>query len=416
MLRFPISNKLFEPRDSFAALCLSAFLCSSAIGVLLIAMPFIITKLGGSDREVGSCFAMNFVAYIAGCLLAGPLADRFGPKHMLQLGSVGKLFSSLGICLTLLFSTKASFPLPPIVAVTGFVMLNGLSLAFFWPPMMGWISTGHEGSSLTRRLAIFNLSWALATAAGPFVGGYLIEKIGYTLPFIIIIILDLLTFCIISIIPADEKDSSKTKQLPAEDCQSDLPCPSLPTFRWMARIALISSFAIIALMRTQLALLFTATLGFGESRFGYAITFMMLAIMAVFLITTKIHRWHYKLSPFIAAQIILMLAMLIILHSTEIWQFCIATLFVGLGSSFIYASHQYYGVSGWKKRSGRMAIHEITLSIGTIVGSIAGGHLGNIDRYLPYWFGIAIIVASMIAQLAIWMSLRPKKLLTDSPK
>ena len=40
---------------------------------------------------------------------------------------------------------------------------------------MGWISTGHEGPELTKRLGFYNVSWGLANTTLPIVGGYLME-------------------------------------------------------------------------------------------------------------------------------------------------------------------------------------------------------------------------------------------------
>ena len=56
-----------------------------------------------------------------------------------------------------------------------------------------------------------------------------------------------------------------------------------------------------------------------------------------------------------------------------------------------------------------MAIHEVTLSLGVIVGSGAGGYLsGNVGDYWPYWFAIAVLALGLAAQVLIWIALRPK--------
>ena len=54
-----------------------------------------------------------------------------------------------------------------------------------------------------------------------------------------------------------------------------------------------------------------------------------------------------------------------------------------------------------------MAIHEVTLSLGVIVGSGAGGYLsGNFGIYSPYWFAIIILALGLIAQLIVWLVLK----------
>lgn len=51
-----------------------------------------------------------------------------------------------------------------------------------------------------------------------------------------------------------------------------------------------------------------------------------------------------------------------------------------------------------------MALHEILLSAGQIIGFVAGGYLADFfgRRVVPYWFGLFVIVIGMAAQLAVW--------------
>ena len=50
------------------------------------------------------------------------------------------------------------------------------------------------------------------------------------------------------------------------------------------------------------------------------------------------------------------------------------------------------------------ALHETLLSIGFVVGSFMGGWISDHwdNRRLPYLFGAAVVVASLIAQTIIW--------------
>ena len=54
-----------------------------------------------------------------------------------------------------------------------------------------------------------------------------------------------------------------------------------------------------------------------------------------------------------------------------------------------------------------MAIHEVTLSLGVIVGSGAGGYLSrNFGIYWPYWFAVIVLALGLIAQVVVWVVLR----------
>ncbi len=54
-----------------------------------------------------------------------------------------------------------------------------------------------------------------------------------------------------------------------------------------------------------------------------------------------------------------------------------------------------------------MAIHEVTISLGVILGSGAGGYLSrNFGIYWPYWFAIIVLALGLIAQVVVWFVLR----------
>lgn len=379
---------------------------SFGAGMFLLAMPFIVISLGGSDREVGLCMGFNFVAYMISCLIVGRFLDKCSPKKALLISALTVTFCSVGMLATIILNKKQIFPFDPVLMIILLFILSGSVTSLFWPTMMGLISTNHEGPSLSKRLAVFNVIWSIALAISPFVCGYLLEinlalSIAVTCSFFALSVLSITT------IRAPQKTFSTDKvQPPIQDIINN----DNIIFHKLSRIALPFAFIATALVRTQLALLFKENLGFTESDYGLAATWMSIAMVAVFFIASKTHRWHHKFSMLIAFQSLAVLAMLLIIIVKSIWFFYLATALIGLNSGFVYSSHQYYGVSGRKKRSALMATHEALLSIGFIVGSIAGGYIGEyFGRYLPYWFGAASITTGIIIQIALWSLLVSKK-------
>jgi predicted MFS family arabinose efflux permease len=123
----------------------------------------------------------------------------------------------------------------------------------------------------------------------------------------------------------------------------------------------------------------------------------------------KSYWWHYKKIPFVVGATAILISMLIILLSKTVALQFLAAAITGICYGFAYSSHQYYGVSGGKKRLGLMAIHEIILGIGVATGALCGGILSdNFGRYMPYKCASMLILAAAITQIILWLSLRKR--------
>ncbi len=400
--RFNI-EKLLTSRQNPLPLYASAFFFSGAHGgIFTLALPFIILLIGGTDKDIGLCFGLGTIAYLISCLMAAKYLDRFSPKCALQLSSAFITIAVIAVFFIIRLSVRDRFPIDPIMAITVINIFLCLALALFWPPMMGWLSLGHEGPPLSRRLGLFNLSWSFALAISPLIAGFIIQ-INPNLAVLAAALLLAIAFICVSAAPspAATPKSIKRTEIHRPDPAEKLH-PDNAAFCSMARLALITTCITIALMRTQFALLFTENLGFTKSQFGILTTLWCFSNFAVFYITGKTHRWHHKLTPFIFAQVMTALGMILILFSGSLWVLCAAVIFIGAGQSFVYSSHQYYGVSGRKNRSGPMAVHEILISIGYGSGAIVGGYLAEyLNRYAPYRFGLGAVLIALGIQICI---------------
>jgi MFS family permease len=298
---------------------------------------------------------------------------------------------------------SGKLPIGPITLITIINILLGLVLALFWPPIMGWLSTGYEGPALSKRMGLFNVSWSLALAVSPLIAGYIIQT-DPTLAVLTAAIFMVIAFISVSVAPKPENNNDRNapSHLPE---QLEAAHPLNHTFSSMARLALVTGCITIALFKTQFALLFTENLGFSKLQFGIVTTLFCFVSFICFYVTGKTRSWHHKLIPFIAAQLITAAGLLIIVFARSIFSLSIAAMLIGLGQAFIYSSHQFYCVSGKSKRSGSMAIHELLISIGFATGGIAGGYLAEyFSRYWPYWFGLIAIMIAIAAQTAIFTS------------
>ena len=181
----------------------------------------------------------------------------------------------------------------------------------------------------------------------------------------------------------------------------------LVRLKWMARISLLCAWVCIGVIRSQFALLFT-DLGFSETQYGIIIAIFGTCNFLVLIGAGRLAFWHFKPLLLSGVQVILALSLFLIIFGRTLWIFIPALVIMALGFAFAYSSHLYYGACGSKKRSTQMAIHEVTLSLGVIIGAGTGGYLsGNFGIYWPYWFSVVVLALGLIAQIVIWFVLKP---------
>jgi predicted MFS family arabinose efflux permease len=117
----------------------------------------------------------------------------------------------------------------------------------------------------------------------------------------------------------------------------------------------------------------------------------------------RAHFWHFKPVLLLGVPVALAVSVLLLVFGGTFWVFEVSFVIMGCAFGFAYSSHLYYGTCGSKKRSKQMAIHEVTISLGVIIGSGTGGYLAkNFGTYHPYWFAVIGLALGLCAQIAIW--------------
>jgi predicted MFS family arabinose efflux permease len=285
--------------------------------------------------------------------------------------------------------------------------LLGAAMSLFWPFLMSWVSADYEGPILNRRLGTYNGMWSSAVILGPLIGGALVDMntLGPVLACVIF-----LTACFIFLCLAHDGSAGNAASVKSVDASEVSFDPGLlMRLKWMARISLFCSWVCIGVVRSQFALLFT-DLGFSETQYGIIVTIFGFCNFLLLIGAGRLAFWHFKPILLISVQAILALSLLLIISGRTLLVFIPALMIMAVGFGFAYSSHLYYGACGSKKRSTQMAIHEVTLSLGVIVGAGAGGYLSrNCGIYWPYWFSIIVLALGLIAQAVIWIAVKSNR-------
>jgi MFS family permease len=391
-------NTLHGVRPMYGA----AFMMAISLSAWWTAMPFVVRNIGGTEDHVGYAWAANMFGYLVCLLLAGAALGQHNPKNTTRTAAAITFASALAMSVVVyaMLSKELVGNFVLIWTVIAAGMVAGAAMSLFWPFLMSWVSEDFEGPTLNRRLGTYNAAWSGAAIVGPLLGGIFVET-NTVLPVVFAAGGMIVCFLFLSIAT---DGSLHTSLFGDEDNQPVVGCENraaLMRFRWMARIALFSSWACLGVTRSQFALLFT-DIGFSETWFGIMVTIFGICNFTILTAAGRCAFWHFRSTLLLAVQVLLCSSLVLVIYGRSLPIFALSFVVMGCGFGFAYSSHLYYGACGTKKRSVQMIIHETTISIGIIVGSGAGGYFAkNVGLYWPYWFALILLTVGFVIQLIL---------------
>jgi len=135
-------------------------------------------------------------------VIGGSLGDLFGRRRMFLLGLVGFAAASLlcGIA-------------PDVVSLIGARLLQGIAAALLVPGSLAIISASFAPGDRGRAIGAWSGLAGISTAAGPFLGGWLIDSVSWRLVFLINLPLVLVTVVITRRHVPETRDETATRRV-----------------------------------------------------------------------------------------------------------------------------------------------------------------------------------------------------------
>ncbi|MEU1887542.1 MFS transporter [Micromonospora rifamycinica] len=178
MIPSPAAGPALSTRRRWAALAVlaAAVLLLAVDGtVLSLAVPALTASLAPTAEEVlwiGDVYSLTLAGLL---VLMGNLADRFGRKRVLLVGSVAFGAASL----------LAAFA-PGAPALIGARLLLGVAGATLMPSTLSLIrNIFTDSAERTRAIAVWSTAFGAGSAVGPLVGGFLLEHFWWGSVFLI---------------------------------------------------------------------------------------------------------------------------------------------------------------------------------------------------------------------------------------
>ncbi|MET9852683.1 MFS transporter [Streptomyces sp. NPDC006450] len=142
--------------------------------IVAVANPAIQKDLGASLAEVQWITNGYLLALAVSLITAGKLGDRFGHRQTFLIGIAGFAVSSAAIGLS-----------GGVELVIGFRVAQGVFGALLMPAALGLLRATFPAEKLNMAIGIWGMVIGASTAAGPIVGGLLVENVSWQSVFFI---------------------------------------------------------------------------------------------------------------------------------------------------------------------------------------------------------------------------------------
>lgn len=375
-------------------LMLVAFLDDFAVAAVAMGVQFLGIQLRASTQMLGILPAVSAIAYTAGCLLSGPLSDRWGRRRPAMLSCL-----ITGIIWLLL--PRSTSPLHLLILMP----FSGAALSLLWPSVQAWLGefSGDNSKRLSRTLSLFNLSWSAGIMLGTLLAGWMVLA-GYAVPFVISAVLSFICLAVLIATPAGQ-----TAETPSPPTVGSVSAEKAQLFLYLAWIGNFASWFCRGTIGATFPKLGLTVLHFSQPVVSTIAFVPTLALCVMFAVARLSNRWQYHLRVLLLVEVGGIAGMLIAWRALTPFVFIIGFALTGLCTAITYISSQAYALHGTSARRGkRSGLHEAVLGTAIIIGPLAGGYLGeHFDLHLPFLACAVMFVVAMAAQGVVWLKMSP---------
>jgi predicted MFS family arabinose efflux permease len=351
-------------------------------------------QFGFDNKRNLALAALIGLIYTVTSWQAGKFAQRFGNFTALKIG-FGVMAAGLAVGSQLHFVAGA---------IAAACVVN-VGMCFTWPVLEALVS---EGANPARAVGIYNITWAIANASAFFIGGTLIEKLGYRSIFFVPLAFMLVQFALVfwleKIHPATITPKAG-ENFPTREGNSVSP-ERAKNFQRMAWLA--NPFAYIAI-NTLIAVLpgIAAKFQLSTSLAGFVCSLWCFARVATFVVLWRWTAWHYQFRWLAGAFALLIVSFAVILVVPTLVIVLFAQIFFGAAIGLIYYSSLFYSMDASDTKSEHGGIHEAAIGAGNCIGPAVGAAA---LEFLPQFQNSGAIAVSVLllcgfgGLIGIWKS------------
>ena len=366
-----------------------SFLVAVGFGLIIPAIPIFAKTFGVSNTLIGFIISSFAIMRFVSGLFSGKLVDRFGERVVLGFG----LFMVSGF--TLLAGLAQSYEQLLIFRTAG-----GLGSSMFSISAGALILRVVSDSQRGRAQSLYNGGFIAGGVAGPAFGGALIA-ISPRAPFFIYSSLLIAAGSVSLIYLHESRLGAKEESTAEERALTIREALRIKPYLFSLFLAFLGSWVLFGMRSSILPLFVVEDLGASASIVGLSFTIALVAQGTVMVRAGKYSDRNGRKPVILTGFSIVMLALALLIISTNVYMYIGAMIVMGLGAGFAASAGAIVG-DVIKGKSGKVyAFWQMSGDAGMMVGPVLLGFVSD-----NYSYRTAIGVSAAVFSLAILAAIR----------
>ena len=366
-----------------------SFLVAVGFGLIIPAIPIFAKTFGVSNTLIGLIISSFAIMRFVSGLFSGKLVDRFGERVVLGFG----LF--MVSAFTILAGLAQSYEQLLIFRTAG-----GLGSSMFSISAGSLILRVVSDSQRGRAQSLYNGGFIAGGVAGPAFGGALIA-ISPRAPFFIYSTLLIAAGTVSLIFLHESRLGAKVSSVADDKALTIREALQIKPYLYSLFLAFLGSWVLFGMRSSILPLFVVQDLGASASIVGLSFTVALIAQGTVMVRAGKYSDKNGRKPVILTGFTIVMIALGLLILSTNIYMYIGAMIVMGLGAGFAASAGAIIG-DVIKGKSGKVyAFWQMSGDAGMMVGPVLLGFVSD-----HYSYRTAIGVSAAVFSLAILTAIR----------
>ncbi|MFN0069748.1 MAG: MFS transporter [Limisphaerales bacterium] len=388
---------MFSPRTHASTFVLEGLNALGTSWYFYYIYFFLSERFGFGPQENLLFGVAHGAIYVVGSFLGGRLGQRRGYLGTARLGFGGM---AAAFAAGALLEGRPGGGAALVAGQVAVMVAATVAVCLTWANLEALVSEGLEGPRLQRNLGIYNLVWAGGNAVAFFVGGALIERLGFGvifwLPAGLMAVMTLLaTFVGRGGVLRLAGGTGHGHVAPAaERRHADRAPKAFLRMAWLANpcayIAISAAVPVIPALAARFDL--------GTAAAGAFASLWFFVRFIVFGLLWRWSGWHYRFRWLLVAYVAMVAGFLGIFTLPTLALVAAAQVLFGAGVGLIYYSSLFYSMDVGATKGEHGGIHEAALGAGILAGPLIGAaaKLARPDSFAaPAWAVSAALAAGL---------------------